>query len=518
MLIRRCFRLNYRQITSIRFNSTNKEILKNGNDADKKVSEFNIKSETSKAAPAPFNTPGIEKLLKKDNKPYIPKLNHKRLSFEYPSLPNQDQYNNLVEKPRTRTRWSRYIPKILTVIVLGYSVYMIKIWFIDPATKEEGEDSNDLLSPIEFHKFIITHKLQIDNNHYLIELKPKYSNWMLSFNVNPQEKSLWSGQKLWSVEVKHPMINIVRSYTPLPLYFMKSEYTRSGEKEPLLKVINPEIDVNDREGTMVLYVKRYDDGEVSKYITNKEIGDELELRGPDIDYKFPYHPLNKLHSRPIFKDLPSKVEPDNLKSIVMKEHNLSDVDNLTFYCGGTGISPALQMLFSKEPSLGYTTIHYSARSKGELGPLERFLFFLEKLDRIKLVYHIDNSNPITKKDITKPEESNYITPKKIDSKDLNNDEKLKLRMAMMNQDEKTVVEKRLVSNELERGERFESVLEQAQHTSKQKKKGSSLAIVCGPDGYVDYIAGSKDLINNQQGEVKGLLGGKKWDNSNVYKL
>ena len=97
---------------------------------------------------------------------------------------------------------------------------------------------------------------------------------------------------------------------------------------------------------MCLYIKRYNDGEVSD-ISLIVIGDELELRGPNIEFKFPYHPLHKLHKRPIFKDLPSKVEADNMIETVKRVNNLPDVDNIVFYAAGTGIAPILQVLFSK---------------------------------------------------------------------------------------------------------------------------------------------------------------------------
>lgn len=131
-------------------------------------------------------------------------------------------------KPKRISRWTRYIPKILTVIGVAWAGYTVKVWYLDDP--EEGQDSNELLDPNEFHKFIVTHKEQIDDDHYIIELKSKYDRWEYSFATNPDKKSLWNGDHIWSVEIKQPDINVVRSYTPLPMYYMKSEYTRSGEK------------------------------------------------------------------------------------------------------------------------------------------------------------------------------------------------------------------------------------------------------------------------------------------------
>ncbi|KAI5956493.1 CYC2 [Candida jiufengensis] len=491
-------------------------------DSNHDIQDFKIKQASSKSAPAPMENTGIEHLLKKDNKPYIPKFQHKRVTFDYPELPNEDEYNNLVKVPKKITRWSAYVPKILTVIAVAWGAYTLKVWYFD--NPEEGENSNDLLSPNEFHKFIVTHKEQIDPDHFIIELKPKYDRWELSFESNPDSKSVWNGQQFWSVEIKQPDINVVRSYTPLPLHYLKSEYTRSGERKPLLKVLNPEVDDVKEKGTMCIYVKRYPQGEVSRYITSREVGQELELRGPQIEYKFPYHPLNKLHQRPIFKDLPSKVEPDNFIESIKKYNKVPDVDNLNFYAAGTGLAPILQVLFSENPYLGFVNIHYSARKPGEIGILERFLFFLHKLDRVNVTYHFDSegkSSIVNKNDINKPEIPNYYSPKRIESStsNLSPEEALQVRMSILKGDEhKSEVIQQLIKSTEDRGERYDTALDQAKVTSQQPKKAAALSIVCGPDGFVDYVAGSKDLVTNSQGKIGGLLGEKSWDNSNVYKL
>ncbi|KAI5964111.1 CYC2 [Candida pseudojiufengensis] len=501
--------------------SANSSQLTKKNQNNNDLSSFKIKNEPPRSSPAPMDNIIMETLLKKDNKPYIPKSQHRRVTFDYPELPNEDEFNTLNKKPKVITRWSRYFPKILSFIVAGWGAYTLKVWYFD--NPEEGETSNDLLSPNEFHKFIVTHKEQIDNDHYIIELKPKYDKWEMSFESNADSKSIWNGNKIWSVEVKQPDINVVRSYTPLPLYYLKSEYTRSGERKPLLKVLNPETDGIKEKGTMCFYVKRYPHGEVSRYITSREVGQELELRGPQIEYKFPYHPLNKLHQRPIFKDLPSKVEPDNSIESIKKFNRLPDVDNLNFFAAGTGIAPILQVLFSENPYMGFVNIHYSAQKSGEIGILERFLFFLSKLDRVNMYFHLDSqgkSSILNKKDIKKPETPNYITPQRMElkTKALSPEESLKLRMSIRNGEGESESYKKLISSAEERGERYDSALEQAMQTSKISKKPAALSIVCGPEGYIEYVAGPKDLVNKSQGVIGGLLGEKNWDNSNVYKL
>lgn len=483
------------------------------------LKEFKVKSTTSLAAPAPMENGQIMKFMKKNNTPYIPKLKHERLTFDSAGLPNQDDFTKQSKEEQFKPvkRYTRYIPHMITAVVVLWAGYTVKVWLFPG---DEGSDSQELLDPRSFHKFIITHKEKIDDDHYLVELMPKFNHWQYSFSSNYSQKSIWNGERIWSVEVKQPQIMVTRSYTPLPLYFLKSEYTRSGERKPLLKVISPSSNDYDHGGVMTLYVKRYDDGEVSKFITDKSIGDELELRGPHIEYKFPYHPLNKVHQRPVFKDLPSKVEPEIYREKLQVVNKLPDYDNISFYGAGTGIAPILQVLMSNNPYRGFTTVHYSARKKGELANLERFMFFLEKLDRVKFIYHYDSENSfLKKKDIEKPSQPNYLSPMRKESiqklNDLSAEEALRLRKSILDDDKVTkesepVYDKPIIY--------YNNALEQARITSRETKAPPSLSLVCGPDGYIDYVSGPMDKTTNEQGPIGGLLGAKGWNNANTFKL
>lgn len=492
-----------------------------------------------RSAPAQFSPEsGIEMLLKKDNKPYIPKMEYKRESFEYPGLPNEDEftkYSNKVKKRKEISRWSRHIPKIITGVVVLWGMYVVKVWYIDA---DQDSDQNDLLSPLEFHKFIVTHKHKIDDDHYIVEVRPKSSHWQYSHFTHYKSKTLWNGDKMWSVEIKQPQIMVVRSYTPLPLYFLKSSRTRSGAEEPLLKVIDNGEETADHNGVMLFYIKRYENGEVSRYILDRNIGDEIELRGPHIDYTFPFHPLKPLHTRPTFCDLPSKLEPETLLSGIKRQHNLPEYDTLDFYGAGTGIAPILQVLFSQNPYRGYVNVHYSAKTGSELGSLRRFLYFLEKVDRIRFIEHLDSDlkTVLTAKDIHIPEKFHFVSQqrhevlsefeKNTDSNDQASEtelsqDRLKKRFAMLegssSSDKKKPSRETTQSNDEPRVH-YKNALAQASVTALEKKSNASLALVCGPDGFVEYVAGAKSLATVEQGPVGGLLESKGWNSTNVFKL
>lgn len=512
--------------TRARYSSKNKDSTENDKGVSKKENDnrlFKVNQKSSPSAPAEMPTDqGLGKLMKKDNKVYVPKLRYERKSYEMPGMPNEDdftKFSNKVQKPKTVTRWSRYLPKVMALAFILWGGYTVKVWYF-PA--EKGADSKELLDPERFHPFIVTYNKKIDDDHYLLEVTPKFKNWQFSYYANYEGKTIWNGDRLWSVEIMQPQIQIVRSYTPLPLYFMKSERTRSGEEEPLLRVIDNDREDYDKGGVMTFYIKRYDDGEMSRYLTSRKVGDIIDIRGPYTEYKFPYHPLKKYHQRPLFRDLPSKVEAESLLPSIKKEHDLPEFDNLTYYGAGTGIAPILQSLFSRNPYRGFVNIHYSARKPSEFEPFARYLFFLEKLDRVKLHTHYDSApkTALKQNDIPKPFEPHYTSSSKLekqfaDKKELLEEDKLKLRMAIMRDSENDVSS---AVKETERAVRYENAIQQAQVTMKKPKDPSSLALVCGPDGYVDCVAGAKNLETNEQGEIRGLLGKKGWDNSNVYKL
>lgn len=448
----------------------------------------------------------IKPFLKLDVKPYLPRTQHPRLSYEYPGLPNRDEYSEETRRIKTVSRWSRHIPKVIAGLVAIWGAYSIKVWVFPD---EEAAESHDLLSPRQFHPFIVSHKLQIDDDHWLIELVPKYRHWQYSYALDYTKKLIWNGDRIWLVEVKQPDIMVSRRYTPLPLYFQKSEYTRSGEREPLLRVIDNDREDCDKNGAMCLYVKRYHDGEVSRYLTDKTVGDEVELRGPNVEYRFPFHPLHPLYLRPIFRDLPSKVESEQFRGSLERQHNLSPYHNLNFFAAGTGIAPALQVLLSRNPYRGHIYLHYSAKTDLELGPIRRLLFFLTKLDRITFYPHYDGVAPLRNNDIDAPVALSHSmrlagAPTKLS---------LKERLSAM---EDTSSEKEQVP--VTRLPRYANALEQALVTSQQPKAPASLLLVCGPDGYVAHVAGPKPRDVIEQGPVAGLLGQQKWDSTNVYKL
>ncbi|CAN8095463.1 unnamed protein product [Discula destructiva] len=112
---------------------------------------------------------------------------------------------------------------------------------------------------------------------------------------------------LWSVEVKQPQLQIARNYTPLPPPVPASGGDRQGAAALA-------ADGREEKGPQQLqfYVRRYDGGEVSTYLSRLGAGDEIEIRGPHLGF-----------------DLGERLGARGKRKLV-------------FLAGGTGVAPALQ--------------------------------------------------------------------------------------------------------------------------------------------------------------------------------
>jgi ferredoxin-NADP reductase len=505
--LQRSVALSNRQLFSTR------TVLFNSNKP--KNSDELVPSEPSSTAP----------LVGPDAKGYVPRLSYERVSYEYPPPPKKPKFVPAESKP-----WKRHIPALAAVLGIAWAMYAYKYFLSGEKTSNEK-----LLEPDRFTPFKITYKEDITEDLQLIELSPNYEQFRTM--LKSKDNSLWNGKKLWSVEVKQPEIQVVRRYTPLPMYYMQGLDGKS-----LLRLLGGK---EEDEGRMVLLVKKYNDGEVSRWLHRMPVGSIVELRGPFVGHRFPYSPIDKAAPmRQTMEDLPSRmsVEPEGLPEAL----NVPEPENIVFFAGGTGIAPILQSLFSKNPPRGHVDVHYSVANRNEI-PFKRFLLFLEKTGRAKFYYHIDNENSfLTAKDIPAPGSMQYLgyRNEKL-SKELEKEKKLAQMMEQIRKERSGEAAQSSTTQEAKHEiidfeatkqaeaaseakisapesattktpVKYRSVLEQAAAWAKQPQRPASLAIVCGPPGYVDYVSGKRDLSG--RGPVAGLLGQKGWDTTNVHRM
>lgn len=528
---------------------------------------------------------------------YIPRISYERVSYEYPPSPNvnsagQERTSSgkiKLPKPVESSAWKRHLPAIAAVAGVLWAAYAYK-YFV--SGEKTGDDH--ILEPDQFTTFKITYKEDISPDVQLIELSPR--NYEQYRKVLKSKDSLWNGKKMWSVEVRQPEIQVVRRYTPLPIYYMQGGITRmENGKEvkppPLLKMLGTDED----EGRFVLMVKKYDDGEVSRWLHRLPIGTLVDIRGPYQSYQFPYSPIDKeWEPRPVMEDLPSRMAPErfpedhavfipsnksektqenkqgfwsNLISggkqfhegkymiVTPEKKQIPLPENIAFFAGGTGIAPILQSLLSKNPPRGFVDVYFSVKSRKEI-PFPRFLLFLEKTGRAKFHYFIDEENKfLTSKDIPKPVPlqykgySNQKLAKEMEQQKLLQDTMEAIKREREGQPPKKLEIEHPISDSIENPEtvkasvetpeaesdsqltveppnvpnprlQYHSVLDQVADRKKNKSSlslGPSLAVVCGPPGYVQYLTGRKIGLAGPQKliPIKGLLGENGWTNLNT---
>lgn len=300
------------------------------------------------------------------------------------------------------------------------------------------------LSKDYFTKYRISQKINIDDDHFLVELIP----------LRPQRTNLWAtygGSKLWSIEIKQPDIMVVRSYTPLPL-----KIKQNGEVDVF-------CDDDHKDGTLALYIKKYRNGEVARWIDRLKMNQVLELRGPYVEYEFPSGNDEIERSRDfLWSNSTPQTQQETFKYQPF---------DISFFTAGTGIVTPLQITLTQSPFTGKVKLFHACKNINELGPLYNILQKLNQNDRINLhLYETNKSNQFRNnpksilKNIDEPFKYNGLGP-------------------------------------------FYGLKKQIEPV---------FCMVCGPDGFISTVAGTKYDLS--QGSVEGLLKLRGWDNNNVYKL
>ncbi|GME82970.1 unnamed protein product [Ambrosiozyma monospora] len=331
---------------------------------------------------------------------------------------------------------------------------------------------------------------------------------------------------MWSIEIKQPDINIVRNYTPLPLYVAGTDPIT---KEPHLRLVSE----SEEQGKFIIIVKKYKQGEFSRWITGLNLLHQVEIRGPIVEYKFPGHPLDKFYiKRPQLANLLSKIKPDP-----EYPEKLPKPENYVYYGAGTGILPLLQLIYSPNPPKGFIEAYLSIHSESNL--LDQFKtlnYFAEKIGRVKFHYFIgEKGEHLGSKDILKPTLPNFTGLSDIKLSEEQYREKLLA--------EKRVEVKRQIANGGISNEDKKPIQGEEDHTipkldvSKfkpdnafqqfnifKKRKTThdpSFAFVCGPEGYMANVSGKSDLNNLDMvdnGPIGGKLREKGWTLKNIKRL
>ena len=296
---------------------------------------------------------------------------------------------------------------------------------------------------------------------FILEKRDKVSSTSCILNL----KSVPAGQNadniteawqtgVWSVLVMQPELQIARAYTPLP--------PRDGDEPEQLR----------------LFVRQEPNGEVSTFLSTIYRGTLVHMRGPHLEYEIP-----------------------------------TDVDEILFIAGGTGIAPALQVahtLFKYRTALPDNApklrILWANRRREDSyrGPLSnppRHL--LEKGDsKVRGISDAWFGRPATKPEVTPDNDAASLsqpqTPlvEELEALKTRNPGQVEIDYFVDEEDSyvtESVLRQCLSSNE-----------EQSDHDQPARKK---IVLVSGPDGFVSYYAGPKFFRKGVevQGPLAGLL-------------
>lgn len=493
---------------------------------------------TKPSASLPAMDPSLQALMTKTKVEYNPTLNTQQGSYEFhaPKNPKQLYKEKLQEKAAPKSKFKKMLPSLLICGGICWGIFTYK--YMNKDSDHNVDNDSALLRDDKFLPYLVTFKHKIDDDHYLIEFTRKNRAEKLIHN-----EQLFNGERLWSIEIAQPDINIVRNYTPLPMYVAGIDpYT----KEPHLRLVK-EL---EEEGKFIIIVKKYEDGEFSRWMTNRNLLDEIKIRGPIVEYKIPFHPLDRYEERPQMSNTLTTIKPDPAWP-----ENIPKPENFTFFGAGTGILPLFQLIYSPNPPKGFIDVWYSLRHESELLPQIKTLnFFAEKIGRVKFHYLISDEadhRRLNIDDIPHPTLPNFTggmdmrISEEVYKQKLLREKKLEIQRQMNESSKPKTTEKskndEMVVIDATTGDSVDSrdVIKPQnsrvkpenayqQWTFFKKSKDpkslappSSFAFVCGPDGYIAAVSGKADLNNLEKkdnGPIGGMLKEKGWDLKNIKRV
>lgn len=287
---------------------------------------------------------------------------------------------------------------------------------------------------------------------------------------DPYEEA-W-GKGTWSVEVKQPELQIARAYTPLP----PLEGFSSGLVGSAGMVQGGGGGGAGGGGADLRFlIRREERGEVSRYLHGLPLGAQVELRGPKTEAELP-----------------------------------AAVSDVVFLAGGTGIAPALQVV--------YTLLE---RRKGDKLPKIRIVWANRKREDCiggapSTDHHTSTGNGNDSANAAPaPAPAPGYMVRELSNLQLKYPENLQVQYVV--DEEGTVLDQKRITPLLSTPRSGARTVKYSPVTTRIDEK---LLFVSGPEGFVDYLAGPKRWEGGKegQGELGGVLrrmGVRDWK---VWKL
>ncbi|GAA5977325.1 hypothetical protein JCM5350_002429 [Sporobolomyces pararoseus] len=207
--------------------------------------------------------------------------------FSSSSSSNKNDDRSYSQEAHSSSNRKSHRQRSLVGGVVALSVVGISYYFLS-SNSSSSSSSSQVLSPDRWTRVEIESVEQLTRDTSLFKLKVPRTVLPQSFQSLISKDGGGQVQPILSLYVKEPTLQIQRAYTPLSA-----------------KSFNP-----DGSATLELVVKRYPDGEVSRYLHRLGTGDSIEIRAPSITWVY----------------------------------NPRDWDRVVFIAGGTGVTPAFQCL------------------------------------------------------------------------------------------------------------------------------------------------------------------------------
>ena len=277
------------------------------------------------------------------------------------------------------------------------------------------------LRPDAFTSYSLVSREAVSSSSSVFTLRPRAKE----LNVNVYEGAWEKG--VWSVQVKQPQLQIARSYTPLP-------HVATAE--------------NNEPSDLHFFIRRDPKGEVSNYLHRLPIGAQIELRGPQLEFAIP-----------------------------------SEVSEVLFLAGGTGIAPALQVVHTLLETRPSPT---------------------SKLPKIRILW----ANRRQEDALALPDNLPIPSTRAIDLASLKARYQTELSFGYFLDEQKTFITESVLAKCLSNGNQGD------------KSAGKKLVLVSGPDGFVNHYAGPKIWKGGSelQGPLGGVLRKLNLDDWEVWKL
>ncbi|TVY40297.1 Cytochrome c mitochondrial import factor [Lachnellula subtilissima] len=292
-----------------------------------------------------------------------------------------------------------------------------------------------IFDPPRFTPFSITRREHVSPTSIILTLRPKDAR---SVECEDPYREVW-GKGTWSVEVKQPELQIARSYTPLP----------------------PGVGAGGRSGSggadLRFLIRREERGEVSRYLHSLQVGAQIELRGPKVEVELP-----------------------------------AAVSDVVFLAGGTGIAPALQVVY---------TLLERRKEGGDTDRLPNIRIVWANRKREDCVggYGGDHNPPTGNRDGNAA--PGYIV-RELQGLQEKYPENLQVQYVV--DEEGTMLDQKRITSLLNTRQSDAKTVKYSPVTTRIDSK---LLFVSGPEGFVNYLAGPKKWEGGRegQGEIGGVL-------------